>query len=107
MVLGCWAGDPLPLSFFCSSFYFLFFSFSSMRARIAWVGVDGFALCPDLFFLRSFLLVSFQSQGCIMSLWLFNVYMDGVMKEVEIGMARRELSGLWERVEIAWPLQCR
>ena len=29
-----------------------------MRASIAWVGVDGFALCPDPFFLRSFLLVS-------------------------------------------------
>ena len=28
-------------------------------------------------------------QGCIMSLWLFNVYMDAVMKEVEMGMGRR------------------
>ena len=27
-------------------------------------------------------------QGCIMSLWLFNVYMDGVMKEVKMGMVR-------------------
>ena len=25
-------------------------------------------------------------QGCIMTLWLFNVYMDGVMKEVNMGM---------------------
>ena len=24
-------------------------------------------------------------QGCIMSSWLFNVYMDGVMKEVKMG----------------------
>ena len=24
--------------------------------------------------------------GCIMSLWLFNVHMDGVMKEVKMGM---------------------
>ena len=28
-------------------------------------------------------------QGCIMSPWLFNVYMDGVMKEVKMGMGRR------------------
>ena len=25
-------------------------------------------------------------QGCVMSPWLFNVYMDGVMKDVKIGM---------------------
>ena len=31
-------------------------------------------------------------QGCIMSPWLFNVYMDGVMKEVKIGMGRRGVS---------------
>ena len=24
-------------------------------------------------------------QGCIMSPWLFNIYMDGVMKEVKMG----------------------
>ena len=28
-------------------------------------------------------------QRCIMSPWLFNVYMDGVMKEVEMGMGSR------------------
>ena len=28
-------------------------------------------------------------QGCIMSPWLFNVYMDAVMKEVKMGMWRR------------------
>ena len=28
-------------------------------------------------------------QGCMMSPWLYNVYMDGVMKEVKIGMGRR------------------
>ena len=33
-------------------------------------------------------------QGCIMSLWLFNVYMDGVMKEVKMGMGRRRVSFL-------------
>ena len=27
--------------------------------------------------------------GCIMSPWLFNVYMDAVMKEVKMGMGRR------------------
>ena len=28
-------------------------------------------------------------QGCIMSPWLFNVYIDAVMKEVKIWMGRR------------------
>ena len=28
-------------------------------------------------------------QGCIMYPWLFNVYMDLVMKEVKMGMGRR------------------
>ena len=28
-------------------------------------------------------------QGCIISLWLLNVYMDGVMKEVKLGIGRR------------------
>ena len=27
-------------------------------------------------------------QGCIMSLWVFNVYMNAVMKEVKMGMGR-------------------
>ena len=39
-------------------------------------------------------------QGCIMSLWLFNAYMDGVMNE------GNELPGEWERVEITWPPVC-
>ena len=29
------------------------------------------------------------TQGCIMSPWLFNVYMDAVMKDVKIGMGRK------------------
>ena len=29
-------------------------------------------------------------QGCIMSPWLFNVYMDALMKEVKMGMGRSE-----------------
>ena len=45
-------------------------------------------------------------QGCIMSPGLFSVYMDGVMKEVKMGMGRRGVSIL-ERVEFAWPLLCR
>ena len=32
-------------------------------------------------------------QGCIMSPWLFNVYMDAVMKEMKIDMGRRGESG--------------
>ena len=36
-----------------------------------------------------------------MSPRLFNVYMDGVMKEGS------EISGGWERVEIAWPFVSR
>ena len=30
-------------------------------------------------------------EGCIMSPWLFNVYMDAVMKEVKKGIGRREV----------------
>ena len=32
-------------------------------------------------------------QGCIMAPWLFNVYMDAIMKEVKMGMRRRGESG--------------
>ena len=32
-------------------------------------------------------------QGCIMSPWLFNVYMDGLMKEVKMGMESRGEKG--------------
>ena len=31
-------------------------------------------------------------QKCIMSPWLFSVYMDGVMKDVKMGMGRRGVS---------------
>ena len=40
-------------------------------------------------------------QGCIMSPWLFSVYMDAVMKEVKM-----EWEG-GEKAEIAWPLVYR
>ena len=39
-------------------------------------------------------------QGCIMSPWLFNVYMDEVIKG-ENG------DGKEGRVEITWPLVCK
>ena len=32
-------------------------------------------------------------QGCIMSPWLFSVYMNAVVKEVKMGMGRREENG--------------
>ena len=32
--------------------------------------------------------------GCIMSPWLFNVYTDGVMKEVKMGMGGKGVSFL-------------
>ena len=48
-------------------------------------------------------------QACILSPWLLNVYMDGMMKEVKMGDGKEgnELSGGWERVETVWPLVCR
>ena len=33
-------------------------------------------------------------QGCILSPWLLNVYMDGVVKEVKMGMVRKGVSFL-------------
>ena len=41
-----------------------------------------------------FRIYSEARQGCIMFPWLFNVYMNGVMKEVKMGMGRREVSFL-------------
>ena len=47
-------------------------------------------------------------QECIMCPWLFNAYMDGVMREVKMGMGRKEVRLLEDgRVEIAWHLVCR
>ena len=42
-------------------------------------------------------------QGCIMSLWLFNLYMDGVMKEVKMGIGRRQVSFLEDGREWRMP----
>ena len=43
-----------------------------------------------------------------MSPWLFNAYMDAVIKEVKMGMGRRGVRFQEKgRVEIAWPLVCR
>ena len=36
-----------------------------------------------------------------MSPWVFNVYMDAVMKELKMGMGRRGEN------EINWPIVCR
>ena len=49
----------------------------------------------------SFRIDSGVRKGCIMSPWLFNVYMYAVMKEMKMGM------GGGERVDIDWPLVCR
>ena len=38
-----------------------------------------------------------------MSPWLFNVYVDGVMKEVKMGMGRREVSFLEDEREWRLP----
>ena len=39
--------------------------------------------------IERFKIYSGVRQGCIRSPWLFNVYMDGVMKEAKMGMGRR------------------
>ena len=43
-------------------------------------------------------------QGCIISLWLFNVYMDAVMKDMKMGMGRRGESGdyLVSCIKVNW-----
>ena len=48
-----------------------------------------------------FMIDSGVRNGCIISPWLFNVYMDVVMKKVKMGIGRRK------RVEITWPLKYR
>ena len=42
-------------------------------------------------------------KGCIISPWQFNAYMDGVMEEVTVGIARRGLSILEEGREWRLP----
>ena len=42
-------------------------------------------------------------QGCIISPWLFNVYMDEVMKEVKMRMGRRRVSFLEDEREWRLP----
>ena len=44
-------------------------------------------------------------QKCIMSPWLFNVYVDGVMTEVKMGTGRRGVSFLENGRD--WPLVFR
>ena len=72
---GSFVGGPLPVSFF------LLFSSSPIRASIDWVGVDGFALFSDPFFLRSFRLFSsfdifaLRPRGSRI-MYLFNKYIN-------------------------------
>ena len=42
---------------------------------------------------------------CIMSSWFFNVYMDAVMKEVQMRIGRRGVRFLEDGRE--WPFVCR
>ena len=42
-------------------------------------------------------------QGCIMSSWLFNVYMDGLLKQVKMGMGRRGVRFLEDEREWRFP----
>ena len=42
-------------------------------------------------------------QGCVMSPWLFNVCIDGVMKEVKVGMGRMVVRFLEEGREWRLP----
>ena len=39
---------------------------------------------------KCFRIESSVKQGCNMSPWLFNVYMNAVMEEMEVGMGRME-----------------
>ena len=41
---------------------------------------------------EQFRIASMVRQWCIISPWLLSVYMDGVMKEIKIGMGRRGVS---------------
>ena len=43
---------------------------------------------------EQFRIDSGMRQGCIKSPWLFNVYIDGVVKEVKMGMGRGGVSVL-------------
>ena len=40
-------------------------------------------------------------QGCIMFPWLFNIYMDAMIKE------GNEIHGRWKKVKIDWLFVCR
>ena len=55
---------------------------SSACVRVRWVESERFRIYCGV------------RQGCIMSPWLFNVYTDGVMKEVKMEMGRRGVSFL-------------
>ena len=42
-----------------------------------------------------------------MSPWLFNAYLDGVKKDVKMGLEGGEILGGGKRVEITWSLVCK
>ena len=48
---------------------------------------------------KQFRMDSGKREGCIMSPWLFNVYMDGGMKEVKMRRGRRGVRFLDDRRE--------
>ena len=52
---------------------------------------------------RRFRIGSGVRQGCIMFPWLSNIYMDGVMKEVNMGMGRKGVSFMEDRREWRLP----
>ena len=53
---------------------------------------------------EGFMINSGVRQMCIMSPWLFNVYIDAVMKELKMVI---EISRGGKRVEVTWVLVCR
>ena len=52
---------------------------------------------------EQFRIYSGVKQGCIMSPWMFKVYMGGGMKEVKTGMGRRGVSFLEDESEWRLP----
>ena len=57
---------------------------SSVCLRVKWGESERFRIDSEV------------RQGCIMSSWLFNVYMDAVMKEVKMWMGRNGVRYLEE-----------
>ena len=64
---------------------------SSACVKVKWGGSEQFRID------------SWVRQGCIMSPWLFNVFMDAVMEEVKLGMGRRGVRFLEDERECRLP----